>query len=204
MAPSLDGPVLEVLARTTRPLSGRQIHRLAGTGSEAGVRRVLRRLADTGLVHVLETGNSLLYALNPLHLAADAVMQLTGLRGVFFDGLRAEIGEWEVRPVHASLFGSTARGDSRADSDVDILLIRSEQIAEDELRWAGQTALLSRHIVELTGNRAQLYDIDLAGLRNHIRAGESLVAAWQRDSLTLYGPEFGAVARRLIDAGGER
>jgi len=204
VAPSLDGPVLEVLARTTRPLSGRQIHRLAGVGSEAGVRRVLSRLADTGLVHVLEAGSALLYALNPNHLAADAVMQLTHLRGIFFDGLRLEIGQWDIRPVHASLFGSTARGDSHADSDVDVLLIRPDEVAEDDPRWADQTALLSRNIMERTGNRAQLYDIDLAGLRDHIRADESLVADWRRDSLVLHGPEFSTVIRRFGDSGGGR
>jgi len=46
----LEGPVLDVLAHTTRPLTGREIARLARRGSERGVRLVLHRLVDHGLV----------------------------------------------------------------------------------------------------------------------------------------------------------
>ena len=48
VVPSLDGPVLQVLAQAEEGLSGRQIHKLAGSGSVAGVRLVLQRLAATG------------------------------------------------------------------------------------------------------------------------------------------------------------
>src|SRR6266508_1038245 len=54
VVPTLDGPVLEVLARTTRPLTGREIHRLAETGSPNGVRLALTRLSGQGLVHAEE------------------------------------------------------------------------------------------------------------------------------------------------------
>jgi Fe2+ or Zn2+ uptake regulation protein len=70
VVPSLEGPVLLVLARAEEGLSGRQIHKLAGSGSVAGVRLVLQRLAATGLVHVDDLGNSLLYRLNRKHLVA--------------------------------------------------------------------------------------------------------------------------------------
>lgn len=91
-------------------LSGRQVHQLAGTGSEAGVRRVLTRLARTGLVLVHYAGNSLLYTpLNTSHLAAKAVSQLANLRTIFIGTVQLDIGSWSVPPIHASLFGSAAR-----------------------------------------------------------------------------------------------
>jgi signal transduction histidine kinase len=66
---TLDGPVLEVLARTTRSLTGREIHRLAGTGSPNGVRRALDRLAEQGLVHAEERAKAVFYPGNRDHVA---------------------------------------------------------------------------------------------------------------------------------------
>ena len=48
--PTLDAPVIEALAATTRPLTGREVNRLAGVGSPRGVQLVLRRLVAQGLV----------------------------------------------------------------------------------------------------------------------------------------------------------
>ncbi|WP_432502762.1 hypothetical protein [Kineococcus arenarius] len=45
MVPSLDGPVLVALAGSAAPASGRDIARLVGKASHAGVQRVLARLA---------------------------------------------------------------------------------------------------------------------------------------------------------------
>jgi hypothetical protein len=55
VVPSLDGPVLQVLARAGKPLSGRQVHALTGSGSVAGVRLVLQRLASTGLMRLINS-----------------------------------------------------------------------------------------------------------------------------------------------------
>jgi len=87
VVPSLDGPVLLVLARAEEGLSGRQIHKLAESGSVAGVRLVLQRLAATGLVHVDDLGNSLLYRLNRKHILAPIVDQLANLRSTLISRL---------------------------------------------------------------------------------------------------------------------
>jgi hypothetical protein len=60
--------VLAVLAHTRRPLTGRQVHQLAGAGSESGVRKVLARLTAQGLVHVSEAGQAKLYVANREHV----------------------------------------------------------------------------------------------------------------------------------------
>ena len=69
LVPSLDGPVLEALARTSRPVTGREAHRLAGAGSESGVRLVLARLVEHGLVNATQAGKATLYVANREHIA---------------------------------------------------------------------------------------------------------------------------------------
>jgi hypothetical protein len=202
VVPSLDGPVLQVLARADRMLSGRQIHRLAGAGSVAGVRLILQRLTLTGLVHVHESGNALLYSLNRKHLAAQAVELLADLRGTLVSGLRAEISAWSIAPVHASLYGAAAHRDDDApagdlDSDVDLLLIRPDEVAADNFLWEEQAADLLRTIVDMTGNPAQLYELSRTELAGHVAGNEPIVDTWCNESVHLHGPDFATLLRTL-------
>ena len=41
----------------------------------------------------------------------------------------------EVDPERIYLFGSRARGDARADSDMDLLIVESEPFSPDHSRW---------------------------------------------------------------------
>ena len=107
----LDGVVLHVLAGTTQGLSGRKVARLAGNATQEGVRKALGRLAGEGIVEQREAGNAILYQLNRRHLAAPAIEQLTDLRRALLARLTGTIAAWEVLPLHASMFGSAARGD---------------------------------------------------------------------------------------------
>jgi hypothetical protein len=195
--PSLDGPVLQVLARSTSMLSGREIHRLCGAGSVAGVRLVLQRLTSTGLVQVHEAGNSLLYALNRRHVAAPAVELLADLRTTFVAGLSAKISTWPIPPVHASLFGAIAQGDGDLGSDVDLLLIRPEEVASDNLLWEEQTADLLQYIVDQTGNPAQLYDLTRAELATPDPAADD----WRTHTIPLHGPTLAALDRPFALSG---
>lgn len=148
--------------------------------------------------------DAVLYTLNTEHLAAEAVMRLANLRTLFITDLRLGIANWNIAPIHASLFSSAARGDGDVDSDVDVLLVRPDNIDETDPQWQEQTDLFSQHVLTLTGNRAQLYDIDASGLVEHLNADEPIISEWRRDALTLHGPEFGDVLRQLTATVGDR
>ncbi len=115
VAPS-SGEVLETLAGTRMGMTGRQVALLTGRRSHSGVLDALHRLADQGLVDRVELNRAFLFSLNRDHLAADAVLELAGLRAKLVGRLRARIEGWEIAPIHASLFGSTARGDADSRS----------------------------------------------------------------------------------------
>lgn len=71
--PGLEGPVLAVLADAEEPLTGSEVHRRAGTGSNAGVRLALERLVAVGTVTARPAGGAILYAANREHLAWPAI-----------------------------------------------------------------------------------------------------------------------------------
>jgi len=73
VTPTLDGSVPRVLARTTHPLTRQQVADLVGKASEAGVRKVLRRLAQQGVVIEQRTGRQYPYVGNRLRCRPDGL-----------------------------------------------------------------------------------------------------------------------------------
>ncbi|MFD7161751.1 nucleotidyltransferase family protein [Kribbella sp. NPDC059898] len=194
---TMDGPALGVLAGTTAPLTGRQVHRLAGHGSERGIRDALNRLARTGLVTATVVGGSIQYTLNRDHLAANAVLELVSLRQRLIEHLRGTIAAWPISPTHASLFGSTARGDGNLDSDIDLLIVYDpDPTADHQAAWEEQLSDLGEETRRRTGNWVQLYEIDTSGLIDHLAADEPIVRGWTRDAITLHGPSIRTVIHR--------
>ncbi|HCT77566.1 MAG TPA: hypothetical protein DGT23_13430 [Micromonosporaceae bacterium] len=204
VVPTLDGPVLEVLSRTTRPLTGPEIHRIAGSGSLNGVRRALGRLVTQGVVQAEERSSATFYLGNRDHLTWPAVESLASIRRVLLDRLHKELERWDPKPVHASLFGSTARGDGDAESDIDVLIISPEGVEEDESPWADQVDRLRGNVQAWTGNHCQTFQIDLRRLAEHVQASDPLVSEWLRDGIALLGPDLRALIRKLPAAGGGR
>ena len=187
--PTLDGPVLAVLARTKQPLTGRRVHQLAAIGSETGTRKVLRRLASTGLVTAEQVGPSVQYSLNREHLAAAAVVELTSLRARLIRQVADAIGQWTQHPIHASIFGSAARGDGDLDSDIDLLIVHG--FAHDPPpAWSEQVDELGDRVHAWTGNFMQTYELSTSELADHLRVGEPIVDEWLRDCITVYGLDF--------------
>src|SRR6476469_5143846 len=100
LCPTLDSEVLNVLAGTTRPLTGREIARLARRPSHSGVLDALNRLAEHGLVDREEAGRAFLFTLNREHLAAPAVERLAQMRSALLQRLSDAVERREIPPLH--------------------------------------------------------------------------------------------------------
>ncbi|WP_167582071.1 nucleotidyltransferase domain-containing protein [Kineococcus rubinsiae] len=198
VVPSLEGPVLVVLAGVSAPVSGREVTRLVGKTSHAGVQRVLSRLATEGVVHRERRGNAVFYRANREHLAWPAVELLAGLRRQLLSRITDQVGTWLVPALTVAVFGSLARGEGGTDSDVDLLLVHGDDLTDDLTRsWEQQVDALVAAIEAWTGNRAQPYDVSLAEVRAHVDAGEPLVQSWRREAITLAGREVSALLRSV-------
>lgn len=192
ITPTLDGDVLQVLARGTAPLSGRAVHRLVrARASEDGVRRALSRLVDQGIVTRQQAGRAWMYRLNRKHLAADAVAQLAAMRATLVDRMRSAMLEWEVQPALALLFGSTSRADATAMSDIDMLVVRPSPLDADDPRWSRDLLGFAEDVWSWTGNELGLIEFsedelegDLPGVATSaLRDGIELIGdlnTWRR------------------------
>lgn len=176
VVPTLDGPVVAVLAATTAPLSLAEVHRRAGGGSKSGIRLVLLRLVAEGLVHEVPGG----YVLNRDHLAAPAVELLANLHGELIARIRQEIDGWAQTPLSVGLFGSAARRDGDASSDIDLLVVSDDANIDDVDR-------LGHRIEAWTGNTAQIIVLTSGDLRRLGRAREPIVGVWDRELVVITG-----------------
>lgn len=188
VTPTVDGDVLAVLAGADAAFTGREVHRLVGRYSEAGVRNVLSRLVDQGIVLVERVGPSYSYRLNRDHLAAPHIIALAGLRGELNARLRARFAEWDPAPVYAALFGSVARGDMRPDSDIDLLIVRPDTVDGDDDRWADQVDRLARDVTRWTGNDTRPLEYGDTEIRRALRRGDPVLRAIRAEGLPLAGP----------------
>jgi DNA-binding transcriptional ArsR family regulator len=195
LAHPLDGAVLAVLSATTHPLTGREIARLAPEGSQPGISKALGRLAAEGLVDRQEAGNALLYQLNRDHLAAPAATMLADLRNALIARLREELAGWELQPVHASIFGSAARGDADAGSDIDLLIVRPADLAADDPRWRGQLDGLTYSVKRWTGNALSTSELSEADIPRLAAERPPVIEALSTDAITLVGPDASRLFR---------
>lgn len=177
VVPSLDGPVLVALTASLAPASLTDIHRRAARGSKSGVRDVLLRLVEDGLVHDVPGG----FVLNRDHVAAAAVIALADLHGELARRIRATVEDWGGEVALVGLFGSAARRDGDRSSDIDLLVVSDAPDLE---------ALIDRLIDEVpvwTGNRAQVVGLRSTELARLRRAGEAIVAHWEADLYAICG-----------------
>lgn len=183
------GSLLAVLAKVTRPLSGRELERLSGVSHSTALRTV-RKLAEQGLVTVDEAGAGavLLYSLNRKHVAAEAVLILVGLKRRLIDHLTAEISNWSRPPLHVSMFGSAARGDGGVSSDIDLLFVRPTKMDQEEGEWRRQLDELPASVLAWTGNHAGIVEISQDEVERLAVDNPQVLDELRRDSITIHGP----------------
>jgi predicted nucleotidyltransferase len=196
---SLSGSVLAVLGSTTTPLTGLEVHRRAGRGSSVGISQALERLAAQGVVLVQPAGRANLYRLNRAHLAAPVAEILAGMRSEFLSRLRATVGGWAIPAVAAALFGSVARGQATTESDVDVLVVRSDATADDDPTWSDQISELERSVLAWSGNRAAILDVTIVDLTDLVHRDAPVLAALRADAI-----DVGPRRIRTLLTGGSR
>lgn len=152
ITPTLEGPILRVLAEVMTPLTRGQIVALVEDASEAGVRKALARLIEQGIVLEHRFGKRYAYEANREHLLWPSVEGLFAARRRFRERVQDLVAAWSVPPVCVELFGSLASGGSDENSDVDLLIVRRDLDGSEEETWDAQVTDLHDRVVRWTGN----------------------------------------------------
>lgn len=224
--------MLAALAVAGKPMTVSQVAAQAARGSEIGVRRCLGRLVEQGIVRATWMGRNQVHELNRDHVAAPVALLLAGLRGELWSRLRGEVGGWRPRPLYACVFGSAARGDGDAGSDIDLLLVhppfpgeKSSARLSSSVRavladamgaavlaaaetdavqvWEEQIDRLRGLVEAWTGNPLQVVDLSFFEWRNPSAHHRPLLAEVQRDGVELVKARGLGIWPSKGDSGGE-
>jgi hypothetical protein len=111
------------------------------------------------------------------------------MRSELFTRLRETIASWDVAPVHASVFGSMARGQGDTSSDIDIFLVRPNKVEGEDPRWREQVDVLARQVQRWTGNRAGISEVSKGALARLRKEDPPILAELRADAITIAGTE---------------
>ncbi|HEY4083959.1 MAG TPA: nucleotidyltransferase domain-containing protein [Burkholderiaceae bacterium] len=188
--------VLRTLVADRAPQSAPQLATKAGL-SPQGVRLVLDALAQQQLVKVHGSGRTQLYALNEAHPFASALATLFGEEQLrweqLLDTVREMLGKQGSAVRGAWLYGSVARGEDTARSDLDIALLVSSHEVGDAIR---EQLMPLEDEQQLRISITALTPKDLAALPEDDRWWAGVV----RDARVLKGPAPSSAKRQADKA----
>jgi predicted nucleotidyltransferase len=175
--PGALGAVLSVLLRTDAPLTGREIHRLAGQGHSLwSVQQAIRTLGDMGLVETQSVGRAGVTTINENHVAAAALRRLLDPIALLREAI-SEVVDNDVSAV--ILFGSIARGEATPSSDIDLAVIAPRT-------WRARTQL-EDHVRARLGNDCDIVVFTARTFAQLASSGEPVVGDIMRDGVALIG-----------------
>jgi hypothetical protein len=197
LIPDAHGRVLGVLARTTEEMSLTTLADLSGV-SLAHTARIVPRLVDLGVLERREVPPAVLVRLARENLAARCIVELAGLRQDLLDELSASARLIEPTAASVILFGSFARGDDDADSDIDVLLVRPAATDADDPAWLDSVASWEAHVTRRSGNPVNRLEVGEDEAAKLVRSRRPLWRSIREEGLTLRGRpliELGAATR---------
>ena len=92
--------------------------------------------------------------------------------------------------VHASLFGSAARGDGDVSSDIDLFVVRPSKIDADDPVWRRQIDQLAESVRSWTGNHAGISEISDDQLRTLADERPRVIEDLHEDAIDLAGKDL--------------
>ena len=186
IVPGAQGRVLAVLAETTAELNLRTIAQLSGV-SQAQASRVLPGLVELGVVERREVPPSSLFRLVPEHVAARAILGLARSTDTVLDELGQMVRSLPFPPASVIVFGSFARRDARADSDIDVVVVRPGGVDEDDDHWAASIEQWRTDVRRLTGNRVEVIEVTDDEAATRMAGRSKLWTRIRRDGRVVHG-----------------
>lgn len=193
--PDAQGRILAVLSRTTGELNLRTLAELSGV-SLAHAARVVPRLVELGMVERREAPPSVLVRIVPEHLAVRPLLALAGLRDSLVEELERSARRIRPAPANITLFGSVARGDGDAASDIDLVVVRAAGVTEDDPSWDRAVSVWVERIGRVTGNPVNRIEIGIDEVPRFTRSRAALWQAVRREGVVIFGRSLDDLARR--------
>ena len=183
------GRLLAVLVETTAPLTLRRLARLAGV-SPAQASRVMPTLVALGIVERYEIPPASQFVLIRENVASQAIIGLAGARRAAIRQVGDAATGLQPTPVSVIIFGSFARGEADAESDIDIVVVRPDHVDEDDERWSDSIEGWRRQVASITGNDVEVVEASASEASRKLRGRSELWRNVKRDGVVVHGAKL--------------
>lgn len=194
----VQGRLLAVLAEVTAPLTLRRLARLADV-SPAQASRVLPRLVDLGIVERHDIPPASQFVLIRDNIAAQTIVALADARSTALQQIGLAASGISPAPVSVVAFGSFARGEADNESDVDLLVVRPDDVHEDNEQWSDSLEAWRRQVRAVTGNDVEILEASTTEATDKLLESSELWRDIRRDGIVVQGVGLDAL-RESVDA----
>ena len=197
VVPGTQGRVLAVLAETTAELNLRTIARLASV-SPAQASRVLPGLVQLGLVERHEVPPSSMFQLNRENVAAQVLLELASARDIAVERMSIAARELPHPPVSVIVFGSFARREADKHSDIDVVMVRPDDIDEEDDNWSDGVEQWRERVRAFTGNSVEVIEVGRAEASEKLASASSLWRDIARDGIVVHGATLNDLREQVL------
>lgn len=158
LIPGAQGLLLSALVCAGRELNTRTAAEIAGV-SAPHASRVLAHLVALGLVERRDVPPVALYSIASDSAAGRLLDNMCNLRAEVFAEMASAAEKMKPRPIEVVVFGSVARGESDAQSDIDVLLVAPEGVLDTD-QWTASVIDWTEHLSRFAGSSLEILEID--------------------------------------------
>lgn len=179
--------ILRFLVRSQAQLNGREIAKNVGL-SHVKAHGALKDLTIQGVVNMRSVGRSLVYWLNEEHFLVKDIIrpafekEETAIRQVS-NIILSKIKP--TRPLSIILFGSFAKGNASADSDIDVVIVY--QNSKNKERMANELLEAEKKITLLFGNHLASIPLKVKEFQRKLKAKDRFINEVIRTGRVIYG-----------------
>jgi len=186
LIPGIRGRILAVLANTDAELTMSTVAQLASASVNRTV-AVLNELVTLGLIERRDVGSSALVRLSKENEAARCIVQFARLRNSVLERMKRSARMIKPPPSRVIVFGSMAKGGASSTSDIDVLIVRSHDVNEDDHEWYASLGQWSDEVQTITGNPINLLVIAEQNLPELLRRPNTVWRDILSDGIALLG-----------------
>ena len=105
-----------------------------------------------------------------------------------------------VGPASVIMFGSMARGEADATSDIDVLFVRPDGVAETDEDWAASVQEWKDTVRRIAGNAVDVLEVGSEEIATRLASGQGAWRDIRRQGLVIHGMNMDDLEDRT-DAG---
>lgn len=181
--------VIRALSVTGTPVSGRGLARRTSL-STGQVNQTLMRLQKIGVVGFVPQPPAKLYQLNPTNILTQHLVALVTSSEEVSSWISSRLRDFEPRCSLAVIFGSFARGDAGADSDVDLYLAWGDQVFEATSDLDLRISEIASSFYEVFGNELNTVIVKMSEVEASFKVPGRFEQALVADGIAVVGAEL--------------